>query len=115
MNKNFDRFKVRAKLSEVDGGGYVYGYALRNYGRLYVEDAITHDRFQVEEENISECIGIIENDIGFVEVFTGDELITPEGIHIYASILRHSKLAQTPDFDFTKVAKENVWMLATRN
>ena len=112
MNKNFDRFKVRAKLSEVDGGGYVYGYALRNYGRLYVEDAITHDRFQVEEENISECIGIIENDIGFVEVFKDDELITPDGTHIYAALLRFAKTEKSGDLDFTELAKREKWHLA---
>lgn len=115
MKNNFDRFKFRAKLSEVDGGGYVYGYVSRQYGKVFIEDAITHDRFIVEEENIDQLVGTIEDadGLGFAEVYQDDPVIVENGHTCYASIMRFLKTEKNlgihKDADFTETAKRYGW------
>lgn len=111
MKNHFDKFKVRAKRSAVDGGGYVYGYPVREYGRLYVEDAITHDRFQVEDDDVDLIVGYIpaKDGLGFVEVYEGDRLTNKRGDSLFATIQRYLQAGvYSHPIDLTELAGEDL-------
>ena len=85
---NFQKYKFRGKRSPVDGGGYVYGNLIYRYGKVYIEDGITHDNYSVEEENVALLVGYIKCGGGYTEVYEGDKLRTSNGDIVYATVQR---------------------------
>ena len=107
------KFKFRAKRPEVLGGGYIYGSLIYRYGKVYIEDALTHETVPVEEESIAQLVGYIPapSGLGVQEVYEGDELDNGEGKKIYASILRFVRCEKGGGLDFDEMAKEYHWTL----
>ena len=109
--KNLPKFKFRAKLSEVDGGGYVHGYIIYRYDRVYIEDALSHEVFPVEEETVRQLVGrIMTGEKSFAEVYEGDEVEVENGT-CYASVLRFLKTEKNSNLDFDECAKKYGWKL----
>ena len=96
-------------------GGIFYGDLIHENGKVYIRSGYDKPLEEVEENSIAQLVGyIFDPDFtsAFTEVYEGDELITPDGTHIYAAILRFAKTEKSGDLDFTELAKREKWHLA---
>lgn len=104
---DLQKYKFRAKLSEVDGGGYAYGDLRHAYGRCYLDDPIKGQAFVIEEKNAVLLVGYIpdKSGLGVIEVYEGDKLRTKSGEIIYATIQRFCQAGRHEhSLDLTELA-----------
>ena len=101
---------------ETFDGKVVYGDLL-HYGKYekcirsyLLPDKISISTLPVKPESVALLVGY---DADGKEIYEGDELITPDGTHIYAAICCHAKIAPAKDFDFSEEAKRDGWLLKT--
>ena len=88
----------------------VYGDLTQTWNKVMILDWDDGDIYEVEPKSAVQLVGY---DAKGNEVYEGDELITPDGTHIYAAICCHAKIAPAKDFDFSEEAKRDGWMLKT--
>ena len=111
---HLQKHKFRARSVN---GGIFYGDLLHENGKVYIRSGYDKPLEEVEENSIAQLVGyVFDPDFtsAFTEVYEGDELITPDGTHIYAAICYHAKTEKIGDLDFTELAKENGWSLVGR-
>lgn len=111
MFEDYPKYKFRAPLSEVDGGGYVTGSLIYRYGRTYIEDAINHNTYRVDEDKVVLLVGYIAEGAGVREVYDGDEIVLDGGGTGYATVSRFIKTEPCKNLDFNEMAAENGWKL----
>ena len=111
MFEDYPKYKFRAPLSEVDGGGYVTGSLIYRYGKTYIEDAINHNTYRVDEDKVVLLVGYIADGAGVREVYDGDEIVLDGGGTGYASVIRFIKTEKNSFDEFNECAKKYGWKL----
>ena len=110
---DYPKYLFRAKLSEVDGGGFIDGYIIYRYGRTYLESEITHELYEVEEKNVRQLVGYVKAGSGFCKVFEGDAIDVGEGT-CYATVLKYDMTEPGRSIQFTQHAEKYGWKLADK-